>query len=84
MNGARLEQVHANRVGARVFLAQSEAFLEDANRSGLGSESRSVLLHNAAIAACDGDTEELLERLDAAPSDETKPHMQRGSFLSQH
>lgn len=92
---ARLEQVHADRVGARVFLAQSEAFLEDANRSGLGSESRSVLLHNAAIAAhdailqaagqrvtpgdrshmlrletalghLDGDTEELLERLDAA------------------
>jgi hypothetical protein len=90
-----LEQVHADRIGARVFLAQAEAFFEDANLSGLGSESRSVLLHNAAVAACDailqaagqrvtpgdrshilrlevalshldGDTEELLERLDAS------------------
>ncbi len=53
MTESRLEQVHADRIGARVFLAQSEAFFEDANLSGLGSESRSVLLHNAAVAACD-------------------------------
>jgi hypothetical protein len=95
MTESRLEQVHADRIGARVLLAQSEAFFEDANLSGLGSESRSVLLHNAAVAACDailqaagqrvtpgdrshilrlevalshldGDTEELLERLDAS------------------
>jgi hypothetical protein len=95
MTEARLEQVHADRIGARVFLAQSEAFFEDADLSGLGSEFRSVLLHNAAVAACDailqaagqrvtpgdrshilrlevalshldGDTEELLERLDAS------------------
>jgi len=95
MSESRVEQVHADRIGARVFLAQSEAFFEDANLSGLGSESRSVLLHNAAVAACDailqaagqrvtpgdrshilrlevavshldGDTEELLERLDAS------------------
>ena len=95
MTESRVEQVHADRIGARVFLAQSEAFFEDANLSGLGSESRSVLLHNAALAACDailqaagqrvtpgdrshilrldvalshldGDTEELLERLDAS------------------
>jgi hypothetical protein len=95
MTEARVEQVHADRIGARVFLAQSERFFEDANLSRLRSESRSVLLHNAAIAACDailqaagqrvtpgdrshmlrletalghldGDTEELLERLDAS------------------
>jgi hypothetical protein len=95
MTEARVEQVHADRIGARVFLAQSEAFFEDADLSGLGSESQSVLLHNAAVAACDailqaagqrvtpgdrshilrlevalghldGDTEELLERLDAS------------------
>jgi glycine cleavage system aminomethyltransferase T len=48
-----VETVYADRVGARGFLAQSEAFVEDASLSGLGSESRSVLLHNAAIAACD-------------------------------
>jgi hypothetical protein len=90
-----MERVHADRIGARVFLAQSEAFFEDANLCGLRSESRSVLLHNAAVSACDailqaagkritpgdrshvlrletalehldGDTEELLERLDAS------------------
>jgi hypothetical protein len=95
MTEARVEQVHADRIGARVFLAQSETFFEDANLSRLRSESRSVLLHNATIAACDailqaagqrvtpgdrshilrletalghidGDTEELLERLDAS------------------
>lgn len=95
MAEARVENVHADRAGARVFLAQSEAFLEDADLSTLKSESRSVLLHSAAIAACDsilqaagqrvtpgdrshilrlesalehldGDTEELLERLDAS------------------
>lgn len=95
MAEARMEDVHADRTGARVFLAQSEAFFEDADLPGLKSESRSVLLHNAAIAACDailqaagqrvapgdrshilrlesalehldGDTEELLERLDAS------------------
>lgn len=95
MTEARVEQVHADRIGARVFLAQSEAFFKDAGLSRLGSESRSVLLHNAAVAACDailqaggqrvtpgdrshilrlevalehldGDTEELLERLDAS------------------
>ena len=95
MTESRVEQVHADHMGARVFLAQSEAFFEDADLSGLGSESRSVLLHNAALAACDailqaagqrvtpgdrshilrleaalghldGDTEELLERLDAS------------------
>jgi hypothetical protein len=53
MTEARVEQVHADRIGARVFLTQSEAFFEDADLPRLRSESRSVLLHNAAIAACD-------------------------------
>jgi hypothetical protein len=95
MTEARVERVYADRIGARDFLAQSDEFLEDANCSRLRSQSRSILLHNAAIAACDailqaagqrvtpgdrshilrlevalshldGDTEELLERLDAS------------------
>jgi hypothetical protein len=95
MTDARVEPVYEDRVRAREFLAQSERFFTDANRSGLAAESRSVLFHNAAVCACDailqaaglrvtvgdrshvlrietalaqipGDTEELLDRLDAS------------------
>ncbi len=96
MTEARVEKVYADRMGAREsFLSQANEFFTDASCSRLGSQSRSVLLHNAAIAACDailqaagervtsgdrshilrleaalghldGDTEELLERLDAS------------------
>jgi glycine cleavage system aminomethyltransferase T len=95
MTDARLERVAADRHGAREFLGQAKRFLADSEIAGLSSESKSVLLHNATIAACDGilqanghrvtsgdkshvlrletalgflpgDTEELLERLDAS------------------
>ena len=53
MTDARVEKVYADRVTARVFLAQAELFLSDATGADLGGASRVVLLHNAAIAACD-------------------------------
>jgi hypothetical protein len=50
MSTARVEKVHADRLGARIYLEQAEKFQNDAD-SDLSSESRSVLLHNAAISA---------------------------------
>jgi hypothetical protein len=50
---ARIEQVHADRITALEFLDQASDFLNDARVDGLGPASRIVLLHNAAIAACD-------------------------------
>jgi hypothetical protein len=92
---ARVEEIYADRLSATEFLTQAETFLRDAAVSDLSTESQAVLLHNAAISACDatlqavglrvtpgdrshalrletavaqlpGDTEELLERLDAS------------------
>jgi hypothetical protein len=92
---ARIEKVFEDRVGAREFLSQADDFLKDSALESLGAASQAVLLHNAAICACDailqavglrvtpgdgshvlrleaaldrieGDTEELLERLDAS------------------
>ena len=53
MTEARVEKVHADRLGARTFLSQAEKFQRDADARGLSSESRSVLLHNAVICGCD-------------------------------
>ncbi|HEY5196704.1 MAG TPA: hypothetical protein VIJ51_06725 [Solirubrobacteraceae bacterium] len=53
MTDARIEQVHADKITAREFLDQASDFLNDARIDGLGPPSRVVLLHNAAIAACD-------------------------------
>jgi len=50
---ARVEKVHADRVSARVFVEQAAQFLQDAGLHGLSAPSRAVLLHNAAISACD-------------------------------
>jgi hypothetical protein len=50
VNEARVERVHADRLGARTHLDQSEKFQSDAD-ADLSAESRSVLLHNAAISA---------------------------------
>jgi len=50
MSKARVEKVHADRIGARMHLEQAEKFQNDAD-SDLSAESRSVLLHNAAISA---------------------------------
>lgn len=53
MSEARLEEVHADRLRAGEFLVQAEGFLDDADVPALRAESRVVLLHNAAISACD-------------------------------
>ena len=53
MTNARIEKVHADKITAREFLDQASHFLHDARTDGLGPPSRVVLLHNAAIAACD-------------------------------
>ncbi len=95
MTDARVEKVYADRVRAREFLEQADRFRGDADTPELGAESQSVLLHNAAICACDailqaaglrvtsgdnahalrletalehleGDTDELLDSLDAS------------------
>jgi hypothetical protein len=50
---ARVEKFHADRLGARDFFAQAEMFLADADTASLSAESQAVLLHNAAICACD-------------------------------
>jgi hypothetical protein len=52
MTEARVEEVPADRVSARVFLEQGRVFLHDASKP-LSNESRQVLLHQAAICACD-------------------------------
>ena len=52
MTGARIEEVPADRVTAREFLAQGRVFLDDA-LTDLSNESRQILLHQAAICACD-------------------------------
>jgi hypothetical protein len=50
MTEARIENVYASRSDARIYLAQAETFHSDAGAE-LSSESRSVLLHSAVIAA---------------------------------
>jgi hypothetical protein len=95
MTDARIEKVYEDRIGARTFLEQADTILGDADADGLSAPSRSILLHSAAVSACDailqavgqritvgdgahmlrletalehldGDTEDLLERLDAS------------------
>ena len=51
MTAARVQKVHADRLGARTHLDQAEKFQSDAD-ADLSTESRSVLLHNAALSAC--------------------------------
>lgn len=50
MTDARVQKVHADRLGARTHLDQAEKFQSDAD-ADLSTESRSVLLHNAALSA---------------------------------
>jgi len=49
---ARVQKVHASRLDAQTHLDQAKKFQRDAD-ADLSAESRSVLLHNAAISACD-------------------------------
>ena len=53
MTDARIERVYVDKVRAREFVGQAERFLEDANTAGLSSESQAILLHSAAVSACD-------------------------------
>jgi hypothetical protein len=53
MTDARVEHVPVDTLRARGFLAQAKQFLADGGGSTISSPSRQVLLHNAAIAACD-------------------------------
>lgn len=53
MTNARVDKVHADRVGAREFFAQAEMFLADADMDSLSAPSRVILLHNATVCACD-------------------------------
>jgi outer membrane PBP1 activator LpoA protein len=50
MTEARVEKMHPDRLGARTYLDQAERFQSDAD-AHLSAESRSVLLHNAALSA---------------------------------
>lgn len=53
MADEQLVDEYPDRVTAREFLDQADEFMADATRKDLGSASRSVLFHNAAICACD-------------------------------
>lgn len=53
MTDARVEKVYADRVAAAEYLEQAELFLADARTHSLHTPSRAVLLHNAAVSACD-------------------------------
>jgi hypothetical protein len=50
---ARVEKTYADGLGAGDFFAQAEMFLADAETPSLRAESQAILLHNAAICACD-------------------------------
>lgn len=52
MTKARVESVPASRLDARSYLAQAKTFQADAD-ADMSAESRSVLLHNAVVAAAD-------------------------------
>jgi hypothetical protein len=53
MTEARVEKVHADRVGAREFLKQADLLLADAEKATLSSPSEAILLHTATVCACD-------------------------------
>ena len=48
-----MEKVFEDRVTAREFLIQAEAFFADAESGSLSAPSRAVLLHQATVSACD-------------------------------
>ena len=53
MTDARIEKVYADRIAAAEYLEQADLFLADAQTSSLQAPSQAVLLHNAAVSACD-------------------------------
>jgi hypothetical protein len=50
---ARVENVYADRIGAKEFLEQAEIFMANAAVTSLHPISQTVLLHQAAVCACD-------------------------------
>jgi hypothetical protein len=50
---ARVERITPDRVTAREFLEQGKVFLSDGVKHGISNEGRVLLLHQAAICACD-------------------------------
>lgn len=53
MTEARIEAVPADPREARVFLARGKDFLRDGRAGDNTAASRQVLLHSAAVCACD-------------------------------
>ena len=53
MTEARVQKVYEDQVSARELIEQAETFMRDARKDGLDETSQAVLLHNAAIRACD-------------------------------
>lgn len=53
MTTARVVKTYPDPATAREFLAQAESFFSDASRLSNSNESRSLLTHQAAVAACD-------------------------------
>lgn len=53
MTAARVDTVYADSVRAIEFWRQAERFAGDAEVTDLDPTSQAVLLHNAAISACD-------------------------------
>lgn len=53
MTGARVRRISPDLTLAEGFLKQASGFLADGSTPSVSRESRQVLLHNAAIAACD-------------------------------
>lgn len=53
MTEARVETTYPDPATAREFLDQAQTFFGDASNSDNSKESRAVLAHQAAVAACD-------------------------------
>lgn len=53
MSESELRKIPENRVEAREFLGQADRYLRDAGIASLSNEAQQVLLHQAALCACD-------------------------------
>jgi hypothetical protein len=50
---ARVEETDFDPWAAKLFLSQAQALLADGSRNEISGEGRQLLLHSAAMAACD-------------------------------
>ncbi|MGH2878417.1 MAG: hypothetical protein ACRDK4_02265 [Solirubrobacteraceae bacterium] len=53
MSTAKVVKVPTDRVGARDYLNQARQFSKDSETDVISSESKQVLIHQAAISGCD-------------------------------